>query len=158
MVLQIDYYSLHKIWIRIWVIFLYFCSKIGPQNTCVSPKLCEDNSLICHGAQHFGSDSSVWVLGRGQGTIPDLWSGCFHTFPSLSRCCKSVENRDTPETIRSGGRTLIWKVAPGGAKIPAVSSPPARARARAGNLPSRHQRRRRCRRRRRRDATLRHAL
>ena len=23
---------------------------------------------------------------------------------------------DTPETIRSGGRTLIWKVAPGGAK------------------------------------------
>ena len=29
---------------------------------------------------------------------------------------RDFRGQDTPESIRSGGRTLIWKVAPGGAK------------------------------------------
>ena len=56
------------------------------------------------------------VLGEGRGTIPDLWFGCSHTFSSLSRCDKSVEIADIPEPILCGGRTLVWKVASGGAK------------------------------------------
>jgi len=62
------------------------------------------------------SNSSMRVLGQAQGTIPDLWSGGLHTFSALSRNAKSVEIRYMPET-NYDNRRLIWKIAPGGAKI-----------------------------------------
>ena len=39
----------------------------------------------------------------------------FHRSENVANLSKTLENADTPETIHSGGRTFVWKVAPGGA-------------------------------------------
>ena len=41
----------------------------------------------------------------------------FHRSENVANLSKSPKNTDTPETIHSGGRTFVWKVAPGGAII-----------------------------------------
>ena len=37
----------------------------------------------------------------------------FYRLQDFENLSKTHKNADTPEIIRSGGRTLIWKVAPG---------------------------------------------
>ena len=99
--------------------FTSFCLKMGSQNARVRPELGPDKCSTCHGPRPMDSNSSMGVLGRGQGAIADLWGCCVHTFhrsENVANLSKRPKNPDTPETIHSGGGTFVWKVAPGGAK------------------------------------------
>ena len=91
-----------------------FCSTKKSPKACLSVELSREKSPTCHGTRPMGTDSSMRVLGQARGTIPDIWGGCLHTFPALSRFTQSVEIRDMPETTYEN-RRLIWKIAPGGA-------------------------------------------
>ena len=107
------------------ICFMFFIILLDPGKVdriaCVRQTLSDEVAPRSHRARVLTAENVQGALGqhfqRGTGAIIMAFQrGCvtslFRTFCFYKIC----QNADTPETIRSVGRTLIWKVAPGGAK------------------------------------------
>ena len=106
-------YAISPFPIEIWVISQCFAPKSVPQMRVVPRSWvtrdhqhgrARDLSALIHPWGCWGEAREPFPTPGGVAPTP------FHRSENLKNLSKTLKNADTPEIIRSSGRTLIWKV------------------------------------------------